>query len=223
MLVFDIGANRGDATLVALSMGARVIAVEAAPRVYKQLVSNFIYNSNVVPLKYAVSNVDNETVTFYEADEDGLSTLNKDWLTDETMPYAGKPYREVVVNTTTIDSLVRAYGTPELIKVDVEGAEWLVFKGMAQKYGMLTFEWTDATLTEHELQLDYLYNLGYREYAPQFIVNHLDQPEEWFPLQEDNTFALVEWVSKHEEAWTSGGWKEANLRPTADVGMIWLR
>jgi hypothetical protein len=32
MLLFDIGANRGDAVLAGLEQGYRVIALEAAPR-----------------------------------------------------------------------------------------------------------------------------------------------------------------------------------------------
>lgn len=220
MLLFDIGANRGDATVAGLNKGYKVIALEPAPKIYKQLVSSFIYNSNVVPLKLAVSDGDNERVEFYEADEDGLSTLNKDWLTDSTMPYAGKPFRTISANTITMDTLVKLYGTPDLIKVDVEGAEWVVFKGMTQNYGTLAFEWTNVTVGEHQAQLSYLESIGYTEAAPQFIVNHLDAPEEWFPIQ---GFRLDDWIIKHFPAWEDGGWKTANLRPTADVGMLWVR
>jgi FkbM family methyltransferase len=95
MLLFDIGANRGDAVLAGLNQGYRVIAVEAAPRVFAELVGNFIYNPNVTPLRMAVSDSNDQRLKFYEADEDGLSTLNKDWLTKDGMPYKGKSHREV--------------------------------------------------------------------------------------------------------------------------------
>jgi FkbM family methyltransferase len=130
MLCFDIGANRGDFTLAALAKGYRVIALEPAPRVFKSLVSNFIYNPNVTPLKYAVSGSDYQRIEFYEADEDGLSTIDLDWLTNESMPYAGKPYRTIAATTITVDKLAEIYGIPDLIKIDVEGAEWSVFKGI---------------------------------------------------------------------------------------------
>ena len=174
MLLFDIGANRGDAVVAGLNKGfTKIIAVEAAPRIFTQLVSNFIYNPAVVPLKMAVSSESSQTVEFYEAEEDGLSSLNKDWLTDPELPYAGKPYRTIKVNTITVDDLVKIYGVPDLMKIDVEGAEWSVFKGMTKKYGILTFEWTNVTIGEHCAQLEYLASLGYTEIAPQFIVNHL--------------------------------------------------
>lgn len=221
MLLFDIGANRGDATLAGLQKGYKVIALEPAPRVYAELVKNFIYQSQVIPLRLAaVRNVDH--ITFYEAEEDGLSTVNKSWLTDMSMPYFGKKYREIKVNTCSIDWLVREYGNPDLIKIDVEGGEWDVFRGMTQPYSKLTFEWTYALIEEHIMQLKFLKELGYKEFAPQFIVNHLDEPEEYFPL--DNIHKTFnDWYSKKAPEWIKGEWKVANLRPTPDVGMMWVK
>ena len=223
MLLFDIGANRGDATVAGLSKGYKVIALEPAPRTYKELVKSFVYSNDVVPLKYAVSSKDGERIKFYECVEDGLSTTNKEWLTNETMPYAGKEFREIEVNSITIDTLADIYGEPDLIKIDVEGAEWSVFNGMTKKYGTIAFEWTFETIKEHEKQLNYLYSLGYREVGPQYIVQHLEQPRVWLSLHEDNTNKLYAWHQETSDAWIEGGWKIANLRPTADVGMIWVR
>jgi FkbM family methyltransferase len=224
MLMFDVGANRGDAVLAGLEQGYRVIAIEAAPRVFGELVNNFIYNPDVVPLRMAVSDKDNERLKFYEADEDGLSTLNKDWLTKDGMPYQGKPYRECEISTITLDTLCEVYGNPDLIKIDVEGAEWQVMKGMTRHYGgTLCFEWTFETMHQHEDQLDYLFTLGYREVAPQYIVNHLQEPTEWFDLRVNNSNQLLGWHQLTSDEWIDGGWKVAGLRPTADVGMLWVR
>ena len=217
-LFFDVGANRGDATVAALNLGYDVIALEPS-RVYADLVKNFIYDSRVIPLKFAVSDKDNERVEFYEAQEDGLSTLNKEWLTSDTMPYAGKPFRTIHATTITIDTLAKIYGEPDLIKIDVEGGEWSVFNGMTRKYSLLTFEWTQATIDEHQKQLDYLRALGYTQVAPQFIVHHLEQPTEWYNIDQD----LWAWRDHNAQAWETDGWKTAGLRPTADVGMIWVR
>ena len=219
MILFDIGANRGDATYVGLQQGYKVIALEPAPRIYKQLVSNFIYNPDVIPLKFAVSDNDNQSIEFYECDEDGLSTIEKSWLTDKNMPYHDKTYRTIKVNTITIDSLAKIYGNPDLIKIDVEGAEWNVFKGMTQKYNKLTFEWTIETIDQHEEQLEYLFGLGYEFFAPQFIENHLEEPLNWYPIG----YGLSKWVDNSSYEWVNGGWKKSNLRPTADVGMCWVR
>lgn len=220
MILFDIGANRGDAVFAGLQKGYKVIALEAAPRVFAQLVNNFIYDENVIPLRFAVSDTNEGRVEFYECIEDGLSTLNKDWLTQEGMPYAGKPYRTITATTCTIDWLVSKYGEPDLIKIDVEGAEWAALKGMTKSYGMLTFEWTQETLPEHQKQLQYLQGIGYKEVAMQFIEHHLTEPEKWSPI---DGFDLLDWVKKNSSVWENEGWKKSRLRPTADVGMCWVR
>ena len=222
MLFFDIGANRGDATLAGLQKGYDVVAIEPAPRIFGQLVKNFIYNPRVTPLRYAVSDTDYDLVEFYECVEDGLSTLNKDWLTNATMPYAGKEYRTIKATTITIDTLAKKLGTPDLIKIDVEGAEWNVLRGMTQRYGKVALEWTFETMAEHEAQINYMYFLGYTKVAPQYIVNHLDEPEDWYELQADNSKQLLMWHQTTSDEWINGGWKVANLRPTADVGMLWF-
>jgi FkbM family methyltransferase len=219
MLAFDIGANRGDWTLAALNKGYDVVALEPG-KIFGQLAANFIYNPRVTLLKMAASMSDYTTVEFYEAEEDGLSTLNLDWLTDENLPYAGKPYQTVTANTITVDTLNELYGPFDLIKLDVEGAEWHVFKGLSSKMGMIAFEWTWATWTEHLEQLKYLEIGGYTEVAPQFIEHHCQEPETWYDIK---TFDLGAWHNEHAEHWENGGWKKSNLRPTADVGMLWVR
>jgi len=220
-LLLDIGANRGDATNAGLKLGYDVIAVEPS-QIYAQLLQNYIYSPRVTALKFAVSDKDGERVEFYEAQEDGLSTLNKDWLTSPAMPYNGKPFRTVYANTITIDTLANLYGKPDLIKIDVEGAEWLVFKGMTRKMGTITFEWTYSTIAEHSKQLEYLASLGYTEYSIRFIENHLEFPpvDSWLPI--DSANLLKEQIDSRAPAWESHEWKIAELRPTADVGMIWV-
>lgn len=222
MLLFDIGANRGDAVLAGLQRGYSVIACEPAPKIFSQLVQNFIYNPSVTPLRTAVSDKNNERIEFYEADEDGLSTMNRDWLTSETMPYAGKPFRTVYANTITIDTLAKTYGEPDLIKIDVEGAEWSVLRGMTKRYGKIAMEWTFETLAEHEKQMDYMFSLGYRSVAPQYIVQHLEEPTEWYELQDNNDKQMLIWHQTTSDEWIESGWKVAGLRPTADVGMLWF-
>lgn len=223
MLLFDVGANRGDAVLAGLQKDYDVVALEPAPHIFGQLVKNFIYNPRVTPLRYAVSDEDYASVEFYECVEDGLSTLNKDWLTKETMPYAGKAYRTIKATTITIDTLADKYGAPDLIKIDVEGAEWNVLRGMKRQYKEITMEWTFETLDEHEKQMDYLYELGYRYVGPQYIVNHLERPNQWWELLPNNHHQLLIWHQETSDAWIDGGWQKAGLRPTADVGMLWLR
>ena len=221
MLLFDIGANRGDAVVAGLELGYKVIALEPAPRVFSKLATNFIYEPNVVPLRLAVSDSANERIEFYECVEDGLSTAEKAWLTDPRMPYNGKDFRTIKVPTCTMDWLVETYGVPDLVKIDVEGAEWAVFRGMTKHYGKIAFEWTQETLDQHEEQLVYLKSIGYTKFRMQFIEHHLQEPDtEWLPIKSKNDLKKLRESLAPE--WEKQGWKKANLRPTADVGMLWV-
>lgn len=219
MLAFDVGSNRGDWTRAALAKGYNVVALEPG-KIFRELIKEFIYDRRVTPLRLAVSQTDYAVVEFYEADEDGLSTLNEDWLTKNGLPYAGKPYTKTTCTTITLDTLAKAYGTPDLVKIDVEGGEWAVFKGISSYMGTIAFEWTEATLDEHQLQLAYLMKLGYTKVAPQFIIEHCVEPTDWYDLA---GFDLAAWVKDNAQAWIDGGWQVANLRPTADVGMVWTK
>ena len=217
MQAFDVGSNRGDWTLAALDKGYEVIALEPG-KIVKELVKNFIYDPRVKIVNFAVSDKDFEKIEFYECVEDGLSTINKDWLTDETMPYAGKEFYTTHAYTITIDTLVKLYGQPDLIKIDVEGGEWSVLRGMTKKYGKVAFEWTFETMDQHQEQLSYLKDLGYTQVAPQFIEHHCQEPNLYYDIE---SFDLCEWQKNNSFIWEEAGWKKSGLRPTADVGMVW--
>jgi hypothetical protein len=48
--------------------------------------------------------------------------------------------KEVSISLTTLDQLIDQYGTPAFIKIDVEGYELSVLKGLSQKVPYLSFE-----------------------------------------------------------------------------------
>jgi FkbM family methyltransferase len=227
-LCFDIGANRGEATRVALESGySRVLAVEPGPTILESLRANFAGDSRVEILDLAVSDTNGQTVTFYEAEEDGLSTLNIDWLTGHTARYKDRPYREVVAETTTMDTLISKYGLPDLVNIDVEGAEDWVLRGMTCNPGPkhVALEWHVEDLPKVFEMLCRLRDVnGYREYALQYITHHLHAPAEYRPLDGLTYESLLGWHDEMRAPWESGGWIDAGrLRATADAGMFWVR
>ena len=224
-LLFDIGANRGDATACGLQKGFdKIVAIEPAPKMFSLLVRAYIYNPKVIPLKFAVSDSNNEQIEFYECVEDGLSSIEKGWLTDPSMPYNGKEFRTITAVTCTMDWLIEQYGLPDLVKIDVEGAESQVLAGMTLKPKNICLEWSMPTLDQHIEQLRRLKEVnGYTEYCLQYITPYLDEPSfAYRPLDDPEDFR--EWIAETQEWWETVGWKEqGRLRPTADVGMLWVR
>lgn len=230
-LFFDVGANRGEATWIALNTYGfdKVIAFEPAPRMYKLLAENYFYDQRVVPLKVAVSDVGNETIEFYECGNgelnqgDGSSTMELSWIKGEDSRIKDIEYRTVRANTCTIDWAIEQYGIPHLVKIDVEGGESKVIAGMSYKPERLCFEWHIEHMDRHVEDLKRLAKInGYTEYALQYITHHLLEPTEYRPISEADS--IYNWLDETRDAWQSSGWIEGgHLRQQADVGMIWVR
>ena len=65
------------------------------------------------------------------------------------------------VETDTLDSLVNAYGIPDYCKIDVEGYEAEVLRGLSKKIGIISFEFTSEFVFKSIECLCMLRSLGY--------------------------------------------------------------
>jgi FkbM family methyltransferase len=123
-VILDIGANIGIAALYfdAVCPGARIIAVEAAPRTFELLRENTRHLPNVTCVHAAVTDAVG-TVTIYSGRRSLASSLT---------PSAGLPDAHVVP-ATTLERLAEdvGYGSAEFVKLDVEGAEVQVIPASA--------------------------------------------------------------------------------------------
>ncbi|SRR6266496_629625 len=128
--VYDIGANLGYVSLsLAKSVGpsGQVIAFEPVPKNVQYFRENIEINhlTNVQLLEFAASDECGEAVIRLA---DNLSTASLVWHRDN--PSA----TQFTIRTVRIDQLVssRTLAYPKFVKIDVEGAEGSVLKGMQQ-------------------------------------------------------------------------------------------
>jgi FkbM family methyltransferase len=181
-LFFDIGANIGYWTLANINFADKFITIEASPKTFNRL-KNKINNNKVQLLEYAVCNNNGEDITFYDAECDVLSTINKDWLTDDMSRFNNyTKYNEIKCKTITIDSLINLYGIPDLIKVDVEGGEYECISSLTQKVDTLCFEWASEVNNITIKCLDYLYNLGFTKFFIQNGDDYSFRPTEFYDI-----------------------------------------
>ena len=130
----DVGANVGYFTVLAarrVGDTGRVYAFEPHPDARARLAANLARNGvahRVEICSDALSDVDGGAVElFVPGHESSLSTLRP---ATAAVP-ASKFTRSIPVRTTTFDAWLRTHPCdPALIKLDVEGAEDLVFRGM---------------------------------------------------------------------------------------------
>lgn len=178
MLLFDIGANIGR-WAIANNTGNTIISIEASPYTFSKLVNNVSSYKNITPLHYAVSSSDKETVTFYHCTgADTISTLDKEWLSSEEsrFGYFKNSIVEITVPVISIDTLIEKYGVPDLIKVDVEGAEDIVLQSISQKVDTLCFEWASEWKEKNIACINRLVDLGYTKFYLQHEDNYTFRP-----------------------------------------------
>ena len=137
-IVVDIGAHIGLYTIISskrVGTNGKVIAIEADPGNFEMLNRNIKLNqlTNVIALNYAVYSKETKIKLYLPSGESGFTKYNtivSDWANNED--------KFVEVNANTLDYLLQLNQIREeevnWIKIDVEGAEFEVLKGLLMYY-----------------------------------------------------------------------------------------
>lgn len=124
----DIGANVGYYSFLLCDNFETILAVEPHPnniRILETLKSRHNY-SKVKVCPFAIGDKDNARVKLYIGAQCGGHSL----LTyNSLLPYNGQNRKYIETRLVTLHTLLKDYPKVDLIKVDVEGAEWFVLKG----------------------------------------------------------------------------------------------
>jgi FkbM family methyltransferase len=163
---FDIGANRGNRTKIFTALGARVIAVEPQAGCASLLRQAFARDSSVTVVETACGAHEGRARMMI-AGYDGLSSLSEDWISAvrATRRFGDIEWKAAAdVAVTTLDSLIRTYGEPVFIKIDVEGSETDVLQGLSKPVRGLSFEFTPECMEAALACVQRLKALGFREF-----------------------------------------------------------
>lgn len=139
MTVFDVGANVGQMTLEMAALvgpGGRVIAIEPGPGnldVLRRHVEGNGFHDRVTIVEAACSSVSGEEVEFRIYGEKDTEVGSGHQITSLRTSDDFLPSRTIAVKTVTIDDLcAERRQFPQVVKIDVEGAEWLVLQGAVE-------------------------------------------------------------------------------------------
>jgi FkbM family methyltransferase len=142
-LVFDIGAHYGRLTQVFLDLGATVVACEPQADCLKTLRAR---RARVAKGRLVVANCALGSARakgkFYVREEPWTSGFIADW-------HPGVRVEDVVeVEIVTLDDLIDKYGVPQYCKIDVEGYETEVLRGLTRPISLISFEYHTGPVRE---------------------------------------------------------------------------
>ncbi len=162
-LVFDIGAHKGEQVERYLQAGARVVAVEPQIPLAEALVCRYQDNLNLTVIGKACG-AQIGTVDLYSTVQSWLATCDPDkWRTGRFNGYFWR--NKTTVKMTTLDALIVEFGQPDFIKIDVEGYEYEVLRGLTKAVKELCYEFTIEFIDDARACAVQLLRLGNYEFS----------------------------------------------------------
>ena len=146
-LVFDVGANDGHKTEAFLTLSKKVVCCEPDTVNFRLLQIRFRNKKKRVMFENKALS-DKEGFAEFHIHHPGsaFNTLSSKWMKlledDNSLKWNEEiKFTQVqTVETTTLDRLIDKYGVPDFIKIDAEGFERQILKGLSQRVNYLSFE-----------------------------------------------------------------------------------
>ena len=148
-LCFDVGAHVGSRLRVWRQLGANVVAVEPQPILFDLLQRWYGRSPHITLLDQAVGAEPGEARLHISQRTPTVSTLSRTWMQamQQDESFAAVAWDTAVsVPVTTLDALIKQYGRPAFCKIDVEGFELEVLRGLSWPIPALSFEYIPAAL-----------------------------------------------------------------------------
>lgn len=160
---FDIGAHVGNRIAAWSRLGAAIVAVEPQNHLMIWLRRFYGHSHQVKLMQAAVGAVPGQATLRGNYRNPTISTLSDSWVeaVSRDASFAGVAWNQTEqVRVTTLDALIEEFGQPKLVKIDVEGYESEVLRGLSTAVPVISFEFIPAAINLAEACLDRLDELG---------------------------------------------------------------
>ncbi len=172
-LIYDIGMHKGEDTEYYLHKGFDVIAIEASPILFvegKKKFSFFVDSEKLKILNVGISDIEGKMDFF-------LNKENSVWNSfDINIAQRKNAEIEIVhIRTSEITSIIKEFGVPYYMKIDIEGNDILCLKSLEQI--QVKPKYISAEVNSFEI-IQQMYKLGYSKFKliDQFSLLPLEIP-----------------------------------------------
>jgi FkbM family methyltransferase len=148
-LVFDVGAHVGNHSRALAGLGARVVAIEPQPGFARWLRWLFRGDPHVAVLETAIGARPGRASLYPSPRTPTVATLSSDWIgtVRSARSFARVRWQAPLeVPVTTLDALIEQHGMPRFCKLDVEGYEAEILRGLSRPIALLSFEYVPAAI-----------------------------------------------------------------------------
>jgi len=207
-LCFDVGANIGKKTELFLSLGAKVVCIEPQSNCINTLTEKFRDNEKVKIVSTALGERE-DVLDIFISPMDTLSTMSTDFIEVTSLERFEKIVwdRKEKVRVTTLDNLISEYGLPDYCKIDVEGYELEVLRGLTKKIKCISVEFTPELKNKTFECIAIIDGIGEYEYNYSEEESHLFTFDDWKTSEE-----ITEFLKKNNDFRMSFGDLYARLR-----------
>jgi len=198
-LCFDVGANIGNRISPLLAVGAKVVAVEPQESCINILRLKF---GDKIELVAKGLGEREGRENFHISNIDTISSFSDEWI-NSVKDDRFKEFnwdKQVEVEMATLDQLIDKYGEPQFIKIDVEGYELNVLKGLTRPIKIISFEYTVPEQTGKVIEcIEQLYKNETNIECNYSIGESMDlSNQEWKSVAEMNEHVLSqEFIDTH--------------------------
>jgi FkbM family methyltransferase len=186
-LCFDVGAHLGNRVRAWRALGARVVAIEPHPDLLHVLRALYGRDAGVTIVAAALGARDGEAPLWVCPRNPTVTTLSQDWIQEVQQDVGFQRIRWQLSHTvqlTTLNALIKSEGVPDFVKIDVEGFEAEVLKGLDTAVPCLSFEYLPAARHRALACLDHLESLGDYRYNWSVGESHRLARAKWYPGDE---------------------------------------